>query len=165
VAQWDRENLGQFMGYVPQQVQLFDASVAENICRMGEPDSDAVVDAARRAAAHELILRLPQGYETRLADQGVSLSGGQRQRIGLARALYGRPRIVVMDEPNTHLDDQGLAALVLILKRLKEESCTVLLIVHQEALLTYADRVLKLDQGRIVYDGDAKVYRAEGAAS
>ena len=165
VAQWDRENLGQFMGYVPQQVQLFDASVAENICRMGEPDSDAVVDAARRAAAHELILRLPQGYETRLADQGVSLSGGQRQRIGLARALYGRPRIVVMDEPNTHLDDQGLAALVLILKRLKEEACTVLLIVHQEALLTYADRVLKLDQGRIVYDGDAKVYRAEGVTS
>ena len=164
-AQWDRDNLGQFMGYVPQQVQLFDASVAENICRMGEPDSDAVVDAARRAAAHELILRLPQGYETRLADQGVSLSGGQRQRIGLARALYGRPRIVVMDEPNTHLDDQGLAALVLILKRLKEEACTVLLIVHQEALLTYADRVLKLDQGRIVYDGDAKVYRAEGVTS
>ena len=163
-TQWDRDSLGRFMGYVPQHVQLFDASVAENICRMGEPDSEAVVDAARRAAAHDLILRLPQGYETRLTDQGVSLSGGQRQRIGLARALYGRPRIVVMDEPNTHLDDQGLAALVAILRRLKEEGCTVLLIVHQEALLAYADRVLKLDQGRIVYDGEAKVYRAEGVA-
>jgi len=164
-SDWDRESLGQFMGYVPQHVQLFDASVAENICRMGEPDPDAVVDAARRAAAHDLILRLPQGYETQLTDQGVSLSGGQRQRIGLARALYGRPRIVVMDEPNTHLDDQGLAALVAILRQLKAEGCTVLLIVHQETLLAYADRVLKLDKGRIVYDGEAKFYQAEGGTA
>ena len=165
LVRWDRDNLGQFMGYVPQHVQLFDASVAENICRMGEPDPDEVVDAAKRAAAHELILRLPQGYETRLTDQGISLSGGQRQRIGLARALYGKPRIVVMDEPNTHLDEQGLAALVGILRRLKEEGCTVLLIVHQEALLAYADRVLKLDRGQIVYDGEAKIYRAESAST
>ena len=157
---WDRECLGQFMGYVPQQVQLFDATVAENICRMDEPDSERVVDAARRAAAHDLILRLPQGYETLLSDQGLALSGGQRQRIGLARALYGRPRVVVLDEPNTHLDDQGLAALVAAMRQLKQDGCTVVLIVHQETLLELADRVLKLDAGRIVYDGDVKLYRA-----
>ena len=150
---WDRENLGGFFGYLPQNVELFDAKVSENIARMGEVDSDAVVEAAKKAGLHDIILRLPQGYDTPLGEQGGVLSGGQRQRLGLARALYGNPRIVVLDEPNANLDDAGEAALSQAIAQLKEAKCTVVMVLHQRNLLSRADSILAIDQGRIVFRG------------
>jgi len=150
---WDRENLGGFFGYLPQNVELFDAKVSENIARMGEVDSDAVVEAAKKAGLHDIILRLPQGYDTPLGEQGGVLSGGQRQRLGLARALYGKPRIVVLDEPNANLDDAGEAALSQAIAQLKEAKCTVVMVLHQRNLLSRADTILAIDQGRIVFRG------------
>ncbi|NBP38535.1 MAG: ATP-binding cassette domain-containing protein [Betaproteobacteria bacterium] len=153
VRTWDRENLGGFFGYLPQNVELFDAKVSENIARMGEVDADAVVEASKKAGLHDIILRLPQGYDTPLGEQGGVLSGGQRQRLGLARALYGNPRIVVLDEPNANLDDAGEAALSQAIGQLKEAGCTVVMVLHQRNLLSRADTIMAIDQGRIVFRG------------
>ncbi|NDD11957.1 MAG: type I secretion system permease/ATPase [Betaproteobacteria bacterium] len=153
IETWDRENLGGFFGYLPQNVELFDAKVSENIARMGEVDADAVVEASKKAGLHDIILRLPQGYDTPLGEQGGVLSGGQRQRLGLARALYGNPRIVVLDEPNANLDDAGEAALSQAIGQLKEAGCTVVMVLHQRNLLSRADTIMAIDQGRIVFRG------------
>ena len=140
--------LGTHLGYLPQETMLFAGSVAENIARMSpQPNDSAVVEAARRAGAHEAILRLSQGYGTPLADGGAPLSGGQRQRIGLARALFGDPRLVVLDEPDAGLDGQGEAALSAALARLKEAGTTIVVITHRPQTLHRADKVLVLENG------------------
>ena len=147
VSQWDRRVLGAHVGYLPQDVELFAGTVAENIGRMGSLDSASVVQAAQQAGAHELILRLPQGYETQLGDAGSSLSGGQRQLIGLARALYGTPKLVVLDEPNASLDRDGEAALAAAVAGLKARGCTVVLIGHRPSTLHMVDKLAVLIEG------------------
>ena len=149
LSTWNTTALGPFIGYLPQDIELFDGSVSENIARFGRVDPDKVIDAAIKAGLHESILRMPQGYETPVGPGGAALSGGQRQRIGLARALYGQVRLVVLDEPNSNLDDIGEAALVQAIQKLKTEGCTVVLITHRSSVLSTVDRVMVLREGVI----------------
>lgn len=149
VAQWNKEELGPWLGYLPQDVELFEGTVAENIARFGVPDSARTVAAAQRAGVHDMILRLPQGYDTPIGEGGMALSGGQRQRIGLARAMYGDPALVVLDEPNANLDEAGDAALVGALRVMKQEKRTVFVITHRMNLLAEADAILVLANGTI----------------
>ncbi|HXV06843.1 MAG TPA: type I secretion system permease/ATPase [Burkholderiales bacterium] len=149
IASWPRDRLGPYVGYLPQDVELFAGTVSENIARMGEIDSPAVIEAATRANAHELILRLPKGYDTPIGEGGSFLSAGQRQRIALARALYGDPRLVVLDEPNSNLDADGEAALLEAVRRLKAERRTVLVVTHRPQLLAAMDKVMLLREGVI----------------
>jgi ATP-binding cassette subfamily C exporter for protease/lipase len=150
VHRWSRDVLGKNIGYLPQEIELIEGSVADNIGRFGAVDSDAIIDAARRADIHEMILRLPEGYDTPIGQAGKLLSGGQRQRLALARAVYGMPAIVVLDEPNAHLDDAGERALVNVVQSLKSANRTVFMVLHQQHLLALADRVFVLDKGRLV---------------
>ena len=147
VYEWSRADLGNHIGYQPQEVKLFDGTVAENIARFGKVDPEAVVTAARKAAAHELILRLPRGYDTVIGTYGQVLSGGQRQRIGLARALYGDPSLIVLDEPNQNLDQPGERALLATIAELKREGKTVVVIAHRPNILADVDRILCLNEG------------------
>jgi ATP-binding cassette subfamily C exporter for protease/lipase len=147
-----RDDIGPYLGYLPQDIELFAGTLGENIARFGVMDSEAVVLAAKRAGVHELILRLPQGYETRIQDGSpgsVTLSGGQRQRIALARALYADPVLVVLDEPNSSLDEAGDQALMQALQELKERQRTVFVITHRMNLLTQVDVIMVLNDGRI----------------
>ena len=150
----DNDTLGQFVGYLPQNVELFTGTVKENIARMGDIDAQKVVEAAQRAGAHETILGFPQGYETDIGEAGHSLSGGQRQRIGLARALYGTPKLVVLDEPNSNLDEAGEQALAGALQRLKSMGTTTIMITHKASLLATVDKILVLQKGQQVLFGD-----------
>jgi ATP-binding cassette subfamily C exporter for protease/lipase/ATP-binding cassette subfamily C protein EexD len=147
VATWERGQLGRYVGYVPQAVDLFEGTVAENIARLGEPDSAAVVRAAQRAYAHDMILRLPKGYDTETGAAGEALSPGQRQRIALARALYGEPQLVVLDEPNANLDGEGDDALLRTLQDLRHAGVTVVIIAHRPSLLGGVDKMLVLKDG------------------
>lgn len=153
VSRWSRESLGVHVGYLPQDIELFDGTVAENIARMGPVDSERVVAAAQAAGLHGMILRLPKGYDTPLGSAAGFLSGGQRQRVGLARALYGNPALVVLDEPNANLDDEGEKALQAAVARLRAQGRTVLLISHRQGVLSLADRLLILAHGRVVASG------------
>ncbi len=146
---WDREAIGPHIGYLPQDIELFDGSVAENIARFGKIDSEAVIQAARRVGIHEHILRLPEGYDTQIGAGGSVLSGGQRQRIGLARALYGSPSLVVLDEPNSNLDEQGERALAETLRELAFAGVTVVIITHRLSSLNVAGKVLVLMDGAV----------------
>lgn len=149
LSQYDPDQLGAHLGYLPQTVELFEGTVAENIARFGETNADLVVKAAVMAGVHDLILRLPKGYETPVGDAGAGLSGGQRQRIALARALYGSPRLIVLDEPNAHLDEAGEQALVQAVVRLRESGSTVVLITHRGSTLSVADKLLVLRDGQV----------------
>jgi PrtD family type I secretion system ABC transporter len=152
ISQWPRQALGPSIGYLPQRVELFEGTVAENIARLGAVDPEAVVRAAQRARVHEMILALPESYETRV-DDGPKLSPGQRQRIGLARALYGEPRIVLLDEPNANLDGASEQALSESLTDLHREGVTVVLVTHRNTLLKNATQVLVLQAGRVQHYG------------
>ncbi|MDV5099965.1 type I secretion system permease/ATPase [Pseudomonas sp. LSJ-87] len=146
---WNKAELGPWLGYLPQDVELFEGTIAENIARFTEVNSEAVIRAARSSGVHDMILRFPQGYDTRLAADGSPLSGGQKQRIALARALYGEPNLVVLDEPNANLDDVGEKALVDALAELKARGATVILISHRPNVLCAVDKVLMLRDGAV----------------
>jgi ATP-binding cassette subfamily C exporter for protease/lipase len=152
---WDREALGPHIGYLPQNIELLRGSIAENIARFADLDGLKVVEAARQAGVHELILRLPQGYDTRLGEDGGDLSGGQKQRIALARALYGGPSLIVLDEPNSNLDTSGEAALATAIAQMKAQGRTVVLVTHRSAALAQADKLLVLSEGRMQAFGPA----------
>jgi ATP-binding cassette subfamily C protein len=146
--QWGDETLGQHVGYVAQTVEFFDGTIAENIARMSlAPDSEAVLEAGRAAGAHEMILRLPGGYDCKIGDAATVLSAGQRQRIALARALYGNPFLVLLDEPNANLDSEGEVALQTALRGLKERGAIAIIISHRPAVLEQCDKVLVLSNG------------------
>ncbi len=153
VFTWSRDELGPYIGYLPQDVELFEGTVSENIARFGEIDPDKVVNAAKMADVHDLILRLPEGYDTVIGATGGNLSGGQRQRIGLARALYGDPVIVVLDEPNSNLDEQGEFALGNAIQRLKHKRATVIVITHRNNVLANVDKLLILNDGLVTVYG------------
>jgi PrtD family type I secretion system ABC transporter len=153
ISRWDRTDLGAHIGYLPQDVELFSGTVADNIARLGESTglaaSESIVHAARLAHAHEMILQLPDGYDTEIGEGGAVLSGGQRQRVALARALYGDPRVVVLDEPNANLDAAGEQALLAALADLKARKVTVIIVSHHAAFMTAVDKLLVLKQGAL----------------
>ncbi len=153
VFTWNREDLGPFVGYLPQDIELFEGTISQNIARFGEVDPVKVVAAARMAGVHEMILRLADGYDTPIGANGGALSGGQRQRIGLARALYGEPRLVVLDEPNSNLDDQGDVALANALQQLKRNGATVLIISHRTSVIASVDKLLVMKDGIVTLYG------------
>lgn len=160
LAGWDRMELGPHLGYLPQDIELFEGTIAENIARFSEVDSTKVIAAANGAGLHEMILRFPGGYDTPIGEAGNLLSGGQRQRIGLARAIYGNPSLVVLDEPNANLDDAGDAALLKTVRELKAARKTVFLITHRPGAVAVADRVLFLRDGQVVAYGPTQAVLA-----
>lgn len=154
IHQWNREQFGNHIGYLPQDVELLDGSVSENIARFGSVDPELVVEAARAAGIHEMVLRMAEGYDTRLlGGGGGALSAGQQQRVGIARALYGNPRIVVLDEPNSNLDQAGDAALLTTLAELKRRGSTVIVVTHRTNILQQVDRILMLAEGQVAMYG------------
>jgi ATP-binding cassette subfamily C protein EexD len=153
VFNWDREHLGGFIGYLPQDIELFEGTISENIARFGDIDPEKVVEAAKMADVHDLILHFPEGYDTIIGATGGNLSGGQRQRIGLARALYGNPVLVVLDEPNSNLDEQGELALENALVQLKQKRVTVIIITHRNNVLSKVDKLMILKDGSLVVYG------------
>jgi len=154
LSHWDNEQLGRHIGYLPQDVELFAGTVAENIARFEEVDEKLVIDAAQMAGVHSLIQSMPNGYNTQIGDGGQSLSGGQRQRIALARALYRMPSLILLDEPNASLDAEGEAALLHSLQSLKQAKRTVILITHKTNILAAMDKILVLAQGQVQGFGD-----------
>ena len=155
---WDRQELGPSIGYLPQDVELFEGTVSENISRFGKLDSELVVKASMAADVHDMILRLPEGYDTPIGPAGGALSGGQRQRLGLARALYGDPVLIVLDEPNSSLDDVGEAALTKAIEGIKQRQATVVVISHRPNILGVMDSLMILKDGQLVaFDKREKV--------
>ncbi|KTJ37207.1 peptidase [Klebsiella aerogenes] len=151
---WNKDQLGPYIGYLPQNVELFPGTVAENISRFSKLDADKIIHAATMAGVHELISHLPNGYDTLIGNNGAGLSGGQKQRIGLARALYGNPSLVILDEPNSNLDDLGELALNRAIRSLRENKKTVVLITHKTNLLSVTTKLLVLANGRVNLFGD-----------
>jgi ABC-type protease/lipase transport system fused ATPase/permease subunit len=153
VSAWTRNGLGAHVGYLPQEIELFADTIAANISRFRPGDDGAVIRAAQMAGVHELILRLPKGYETEIGDGGAMLSGGIRQRIALARAVYGTPSLVVLDEPSSNLDGQGDLALSQCIQHLKEQKVSVVLVSHRPHTINVADKLLVLQDGAVVTFG------------
>ena len=149
IDHWDQEKLGRFVGYVPQDVELFSGTIAENIARFAEIDETKVIAAAQLAGVHEMVQGLAQGYDTEIGEGGQVLSGGQRQRIALARAVYGDPVMIVLDEPNSHLDTAGEEALSDAMKKMRETGMSVIVITHKPNLLTIADQIMILMDGAL----------------
>lgn len=156
IAQWSRGELGKYVGYLPQEPELFPGTVAENISRFMEADSEKIVSASQKAGVHEMILKLPQGYDTKIDHTGRNLSGGQRQLIGLARALYGDPKLVILDEPHTFLDDQGLAMVFHALNNLKQDEITSIVVTDRPNLLVNRDKLLLIKEGQVAMYGPGK---------
>ncbi|MGB1027658.1 MAG: ATP-binding cassette domain-containing protein, partial [Rhodospirillaceae bacterium] len=167
----EQGGLGAYLGYLPQSIQLVAGTVGENIARFGDtPSSEAVIAAAQMADVHDMILRLPQGYDTLVGDGGLALSGGQQQRVGLARALYGTPRLVLLDEPNAHLDPEGERALVKSLDALAHQGTTVVMVTHRAALLAHVQLVAVMRDRTVLEFGPrdsvmAKLREAAGMAA
>jgi len=157
IGKWDRGELGPHIGYLPQDIELFDGTISENIARFGEINSEQIVAAARLAGVHDMILHLPEGYDTVIGANGGALAGGQRQRIALARVLYGMPRLVVLGEPNSNLDDSGESALRLSLQQLKESGTTVIVITHRPNILFGVDKILVMKDGQAADFGPAEM--------
>ena len=153
IAAWDKQKLGPHLGYLPQDIELFEGTISDNVARFGKVDPEKVVLAARVAGVHEMILQLPDGYDTVIGSEGINLSGGQRQRIGLARAIYGNPRLIVLDEPNSNLDDVGEKALAVALQKIKETGATVFIISHRPSILSRLDRIMVMNAGTITMYG------------
>ncbi|MDE2389102.1 MAG: type I secretion system permease/ATPase [Betaproteobacteria bacterium] len=152
VFQWNKDELGPHIGYLPQDIELFAGTVSENIARFGEVNAEKVILAAKRAGVHEMILNMPEGYDTHLGDGGAGLSGGQKQRIGLARAMYDDPSLIVLDEPNSNLDDVGEQALLAALMDLRKRGKTIVLITHRTSTLSATTQLL------LLHDGTAKIF-------
>ncbi|KPG94798.1 peptidase [Pseudomonas sp. RIT-PI-q] len=158
---WDKNELGPHIGYLPQDIELFEGSIGENIARFCEVDSEKVILAARTAGVHEMILLLPDGYDTVIGGDGVMLSGGQRQRIGLARALYGSPRLIILDEPNSNLDEVGDRALAAAIAQLKQTGATLFVITHRTNIVSQLDRLMVMSGGGISLYGPREQVLAE----
>ncbi len=161
INNWDKGELGPHVGYLPQDIELFEGSISENIARFGDIDPEQVILAARTAGVHEMILQLPEGYDTVIGSDGVNLSGGQRQRVGLARALYGRPRLIILDEPNSNLDEVGERALAQAIQQLKATGATIFVITHRTSILAQLDRLLVMTAGTIALYGPRDKVMAE----
>lgn len=153
ISHWPSERIGRYIGYLPQDIELFAGTIAENIGRLDEPDAEQIIAAANLAGLHELILQMPNGYDTQIGEGGAILSGGQRQRIGLARALYGNPRLLVLDEPNANLDTAGETALINALIQVKMAGVTTVLITHNPNYLSHVVKLLILQNGTIAAFG------------
>lgn len=147
VYQWNKDELGSYIGYLPQDIELFGGTVSENIARFGEINAEKVILASKRAGVHEMILNMPEGYDTPLSEGGGGLSGGQKQRIGLARAMYDDPSVIVLDEPNSNLDDLGESALLAAVKDLKQRGKTIVLITHRTSIISVTNKLLLLHEG------------------
>lgn len=161
INNWDKQALGPHVGYLPQDIELFEGTISDNIARFGEVDPDKVIAAAKTAGVHDLILKLPLGYDTIIGSEGINLSGGQRQRIGLARAIYGSPRVIVLDEPNSNLDDAGERALAKALQELKGSGATIFIITHRTNILGLLDQLLVLNNGALAFYGPRDMVMAE----
>jgi ATP-binding cassette, subfamily C, bacterial exporter for protease/lipase len=149
VYNWDKAELGPHMGYLPQGVELLDGTLADNISRFGPPEPAKVEAAARAVGLHDFIVGLPQGYDSPVGRDGAILSGGQRQRVALARAIYGDPVLVVLDEPNSSLDEAGDAALAAVILELKARGTTFVVMTHRTSVLAVADKMLVLREGTV----------------
>lgn len=149
IFQWNKQELGPHIGYLPQTIELFAGTVSENIARFGEVDANKVISAAKQAGVHEMILRLPDGYDTLLGDDGAGLSGGQKQRLGLARAIYNEPAFIVLDEPNSNLDETGEKALAETIKQLQKQRKTIVMITHRSSALAVSNKLLLLVDGTV----------------
>ncbi|CDG19016.1 type I secretion system permease/ATPase [Xenorhabdus doucetiae] len=156
IYQWNKDELGVSIGYLPQEIELFGGTIAENIARFNEIEAEKVIEAAKKAGVHELVLNLERGYDTVIGAGGMGLSGGQKQRIGLARALYGNPSLVVLDEPNSNLDDIGEKALSRAIAQLREQGKTVVVITHRPSLLSQTSKILLLVQGKMKMFGPSQ---------
>ncbi len=154
IYQWDKQDLGKYIGYLPQDIELFEGTVSQNIARFQEVDSNKVVDAAQKAGVHEMILKLPDGYDTFLGAGGLSLSGGQKQRVALARAIYDNPVLVVLDEPNSNLDEQGEGSLVKAIETLKQNNTTVVIVTHRPSILKVTNKLAMMQAGTLSTYGD-----------
>lgn len=161
ISSWNKSELGPHIGYLPQDIELFEGSISENIARFSEVDAKKVVLAAKTAGVHEMILQLADGYDTVIGSDGANLSGGQRQRIGLARAIYGTPKLIILDEPNSNLDEVGEKALALAIQQLKAAGSTVFVITHRTNILTQLDRLLVMNNGAISMYGPREQVMAE----
>lgn len=161
IANWDKDELGPHVGYLPQDIELFEGSISENIARFSDIDPDKVIRAARVAGVHEMILLLPEGYDTVIGSDGVNLSGGQRQRIGLARAIYGAPRLIILDEPNSNLDETGEQALAQAIMHMKASGSTIFVITHRTTILSQLDRLIVMSAGGISMYGPREQVMAE----